>query len=220
MPSDNALTLVNRVLRTTGDYSQLATVVASPAGIADRIIDFLNITLDDLARKIEFPVLESTFQVVADGVNSIFISTINYASVASGVNCVVDGIGKLEEISRSKLMDMKAKPNNIGVYGQPSVFARQAGVSGELALEVFPLPAVGTVISVLANLSPTKFTTIDTSVTEIANNDLLVLGALAHTDAYDGLERGYMALYIKAKNDLWQQTYQSEQYRIETESYR
>ena len=57
MASNSALTLVNRILSTTGDYSALASLVGSPAAIADRIIDFLNIALSEVEQVSEWPEL-------------------------------------------------------------------------------------------------------------------------------------------------------------------
>jgi len=220
MPSDNALTLINRVLRTTGDYSQLTTVVGSPAGIAERIIDYMNIVLKDIVRKVEFPELLSKFQATADGINSIYTSTLSFATVGSGVSVIIDGIGKMEEISPTRLDEMRAQPFIQGIYGRPQYFARIAGLNNQLAVDVYPTPQANSIITVSTYLSPTLFTPIDTSITELSNNDIIVLGTLAHLDAYDGLERGYMALYEKAKNDMWQHMVQGEQYRIQPESYK
>ena len=69
MASDTALVLVNRIFRATGDYTSVATVVGSPADIAERAIDFLNITLKDLARLIDFDVLAASFTGTGDGIN-------------------------------------------------------------------------------------------------------------------------------------------------------
>ena len=80
MASDTALNLVNEVFVLTGDYNKVATVVGTPADIAERVIRFMNIAVKDLARKIDFPVLESSSTGTGDGIQTEFISSITTAS--------------------------------------------------------------------------------------------------------------------------------------------
>jgi len=216
MPSDNALNLVNRVLRTTGDYQPLSTVVNSPAGIAERIIDYLNLVVEDLDRKIDWPVLYSSFIGTGDGAMTVFMSSGIPSSVNSAISCTIDR-HVATEISRKALLEKRAQfPTAHGEY----YFYRMAGVNNELGVDIYPAPANGSQVIVASTQRPTRFTVDDNSTTEIAADDLLVLGALGHLDAYDGVERGYFQLYEAEKNRMWTYMNSNSQYRVEPESYR
>jgi len=216
MPSNTALALVNEVLLLTGDYQPVTTVVGSPAGIAERVIYFMNITLKDLVRKIDFPILETSFQGNGDGVQTQYISSLIASNPNSAVSCTVD-TNVLEATSRKRLNEMRDSKFLIGV---PKYFTVIAGLSGELGVDIYPTPAAGSTITVLSSAQPTPFTVSDTSTTEISDNDLIVLGAIAHMDAFSGMERGYMQLYESARNRQWTQMYGNQQFRITTEDYR
>jgi len=215
MASDTALNLVNEVFVLTGDYNKVATVVGTPADIAERVIRFMNIAVKDLARKIDFPVLESSSTGTGDGIQTEFISSITTASPYGVVSCTVDTY-VLEEVGRKSLNEMRDSNAQSGV---PQFFSVISGPSNELGVDIYPTPATGTAIRVLTTLNPTLFTVSDTSVTEIDANDLIVLGAIAHMDAFAGMERGYMQLYEAARNRHYTQMYGNQQFRITTEDY-
>lgn len=217
MASDTALNLVNRIFRLTGDYEPVATVVGSPAGIAERAIDFLNFTVNDLTRLIEFDVLHTSFTGTGDGSNFIFISSGITAAPDSAISATVD-TNILEEVSRKRLHEIKAA-NELASTHQPTYFARLSDADNALGVEIYPTPANGADITVLAQQSPTLLTVTDTDTTEITDNDLLVLGAMAHMDAYSGMERGYMPLYEEAKKRLWTNNYEHKNFAITTEDY-
>jgi len=216
MPSDNALNLVNKVLVATGDYAKLTTVVNSPADIAERIINFANITLADIGRNVDMPIVRDVFTATGDGTNSIWEST-QANSAAFNINYVVVGQSRLRELTVAQLAEARATRSMVGL---PQVFARRATGSGTMSIDVFPTPSAGTNIEVVSYKTPAQFTLSDTSTTEMNNiDDLLVLGCLMHMDAYDGMQRGYAALYEKAKLKLMQDTYKTTQIRIQPESY-
>jgi len=216
MPSDTALTLVNKVLRITGDYEPVTTVVGSPANIAERIIDFLNITLDDIVRKIEFRELLTGFQAAGNGVDSEFIQNGVTARSRDIRSVFVDSNPRLEQVSETKFTEMR---NTNAVSGVPAIFMAISGPNGELGVNIYPTPANGSTVSVAGSIQPTHFTVDDASTTEIMENDLFVLGAVAHSDAFSGMDRGYMQLYEAAKARAWHNIYEHQQFRIETEDY-
>jgi len=219
MASDNVLNLVNKVLRITGDLDPINTVMLSPANIAERIIDYFNLVLTDVTRKIEFPELQYVFSGVADGLNPVFMSAIQFSKISSGVSCTVSGVGNLEEVSPARFLELKSMPQGQSIAGRPIYFMRTSGTLTSLAVEVFPVPSAGMTVTVLTYTKPLAFVLADTSATEVNIDDILVYGAVAHLDAYDGIDRGYMNLYARAKTELWQHTYQGEQYRTQCESY-
>ena len=216
MASDTALNLVNEVFVLTGDYTKVTTVVGSPADIAERVIKFMNITVNDLARKIDFPILESSFTGTGDGTNSQFISSILTFSPNSAISCTVNTYA-LEEVSRKRLNE--ARDTN-DLSGVPQYFATISGANNELGVDIYPTPSNGATIKVLASSNPTLFTVSDTSTIELDVNDLIVLGAIAHMDAFAGMERGYMQLYEAARNRHSTQMYSNQQFRITPEDYR
>ena len=216
MASDTALNLVNEVFVLTGDYTKVTTVVGSPADIAERVIRFMNITVNDLARKIDFPILENSFTGTGDGANSQFISSSLTFSPNSAISCTVNTYA-LEEVSRKRLNE--ARDTN-DLSGVPQYFTTISGANNELGVDIYPTPSSGATIKVLASSNPTLFTVSDTSITEIDVNDLIVLGAIAHMDAFAGMERGYMQLYEAARNRHSTQMYGNQQFRITPEDYR
>jgi len=215
MASDTALNLVNEVLVLTGDYDKVATVVGTPANIAERVIRFMNIALEDITRKIDFPILANDFSGTGDGVQSIFLSAVTTASPHSAISCTVNTY-VLEEVSRKRLNEMRDSNYTSGV---PQFFCAVSGTNNELGVDVYPTPSNGSTVNVLAALNATKFTVADTSTTEVSANDLIVLGAIAHMDAFSGMERGYMQLYEAARNRHWTQMYGNQQYRTTIEDY-
>ena len=215
MPSDTVLNFVNKALRITGDYEPLGTVVSSPANIADRIVDYANIVLDDVTRKIEFSDLDLSFSVVATGIDNEYVVAGALTRPNSALTCTV-GTTVLEEVSRQKLHEIRAQ----NLYtGQSRYFARFAGTIGELGVDIYPLPPAGETITVLGSLEATKFTVADASVTEIQADDLILLGIVAHMDSYSGMERGYMQLYEAAKARAWKDTFEHQALRVECEDY-
>jgi len=222
MASETALALVNRIIRTTGDWQvPLSTVVGSPGSVADRAIDFLNWTLQDLCKIIEFDVLHASFTGTGDGVNSEFISSGINAAPDSAVTVTVD-TNVLEEVSRRRLQEMRASNylvSSNSTLSVPTYYARTSDANNALGVDIYPTPASGAAITVLAQQSPTLFTVNDASTTEIAENDLLALGAIAHMDAFAGMERGYMQLYEDAKKRLWVNNYSNQQLKAVPEDY-
>lgn len=216
MASDTLLNLVNRVLVTTGDYSKVTTVASSPANIAERIMHFLNMTAEDLARRIDFPELYTSFTGTGDGINSTFQSSLVTPSFGSMVSCIVGTI-PLEEVSRKALEEERAMQTRAGL---PAIFSRYIGAGQELGVDIYPTPASGSTINVLASIKPAQFSLIDSATIEINSSDLLVLGAIAHSDAFAGMERGYMQLYEVACNKEWRSLYDSQQLRVTPEDYR
>jgi len=218
MPSDTALNLVNRVLRTTGDYPPITTLINSPSNIAAKIVDFMNLVVEDIDRKFEFNELQSSFQATANGTSSVFISANLLSKTSTGVDCLIDGIGRLTEVSPSRLAEMRATPSQF--VAQPQYFARKSGLNDEIGVDIYATPANGSIITVTSFEKLNQFTLNDASTIKVNVDDMIVLGSLAHMDAYDNIERGYMQLYQKTKDDMWQKMMGNVQYRTEVEDYR
>jgi len=216
MPSANALTLVNRVLLTTGDFNQLTTIVGSPAAIGERIVSFLNLAVSDISRVMDFPILENVFSATGDGINSKWGTAIGSAGAANSViSCNVD-LNKLEYVSPAQMV---AYRNQLYV-GLPKFFTTSVVPTGELEVDIYPTPAAGSSISIIGYNDPAQFTNVDTSTTEFTGmDDVILLGALQHMDAYDGMNRGYAKLYADAKNKLLVHHNRNKQIRIMPESY-
>jgi len=216
MSSDTVLNFVNKTLRITGDYEPLATVIGSPANIADRIVDYMNIVLDDITRKIEFRELITPFISIANGVDSEYITTILTTRPRSSLGLSI-GTMPVEELAPIDLNKMRDQ--NLGISGT-QYYARISGPNGEAGVDMYPTPVQGTEIRLYASQEPTKFTVADASVTEVQADDLILLGTIAHMDSYSGMERGYMQLYEASKNRAWRDTYEHQQLRVQPESYR
>jgi len=221
MASDTCLNLVNRVLLATGDFDPLPTVVNSPGNIADRIIHFMNIAIVDLARKIDFPELYTTFAATGDGVNDRFYVQTQCVD-GSNMNVTVNQ-WPLEEISIAEMHNLvetgflrgKLVPRGVSQY-----FARISATGNQPGVWIYPVPNAGARISVLYKQMPTLFPTgNDNATTEISDNDLIVLATLAHMDAYVGMERGYMQLYEHELATKWLSLNRNKNLRIVAEDY-
>jgi len=217
MASSTALDLVNQIIVMTGDYSKLSTVVNSPSNIAERIINFLNMAVRDIAKSADLPELRYDFVGTADGTNFIWDVTGADVRPDSAVVVTVNQY-TMEEVSPGKLQMLRKEGSYNG--GRSRFFARSASSSGLLSVELYPTPANGDTIEIVSYKRPTLFTVSDTSTTEIMNDDLLILGALAHMDAFDGLNRGYIQRYEVERNRARTQRWKNQQIRIQPEDYR
>lgn len=216
MASDTALNLVNQILVMTGDYEKLATVVGSPANIAERYIHSLNYTIDDLRNTIQFEELRYDFTGTADGINDTWDTSGANVEPSAAVKVTVDK-NVLEEVTWGRMQELKAT----NPYpGQPAFFSRLSTSTGNLSIQIYPTPATGQTINIVSSITPTKFTLNDTDTTEINDNTLLVMGAIAHADAFVGMERGYMQLYQAMKRERWVARNRNLDLRVQVEDYR
>ena len=62
MASSTTLELANKVLRGTGDADQLTTISGSVGGIGERIVEFLNLTIGDVEKAVNWPFLRVSAQ--------------------------------------------------------------------------------------------------------------------------------------------------------------
>jgi len=216
MSSSTALALVNDVLLLTGDYSSLSTVAGAPGAIGERIIGFLNMTIADIERRGNWPELRVNAQGTADGITGIMTFSGTADLRADGaVSVWIPNHGELEEVSPEQFDIIVASGKMTGL---PNIFQRGSDATGKLQIQIHPLPVSGTVINVSAYKHATRFTNTDTSITELPD-DLLRLGALMHMDAYDGISRGYAALFEKALDGTLSKLYSNSNYQIMVESY-
>ena len=216
MPSDTVLNFVNKVALTTGDFNKLTTVVGSPANIAERIVHFMNMTLRDLLRKVDFPIMHTSFSGTGDGVNAEFATSVVDARAFSDIIVTIDTYS-IEEVGREKYLGMVASNSEPGL---PKYFMRSVGTANELTVLIYPIPANGASITISTDAEPTLFTVADASTTEVAEDDLILIGTIAHMDAFSGMERGYMQLYESERNKFWTKANAGQQFRVEPEDYR
>lgn len=217
MASATALTLINRVLSIVGDYSALVTVDTSPSGIAQRIINFLNIVLADISRIQDFPILKENYSAVGDGLNSQWQASTAGAN-SNSILSVVVGDAALEEKSPDQFAKAVAEDD---LSGASQIYTVERAVTGELQVNIHPTPASGISITVLAYNDPTEFTLADASTTELTGfDDVLILGVLAQMDSYDKESRGYEQRYQLAKNKLYTHTNRNKTIRVTPEDYR
>lgn len=203
MASNSALTLVNRILSTTGDYSALASLVGSPAAIADRIIDFLNIALSEVEQVSEWPELreEASFNGTGSAVEFIYVGASDVPPNGIGSVWIVGG-DLLYELSGPQFDKVKAQAASGAV---PRYFRRgYDSITSKPSVEIYPAPAAGTGnVKVTMYKRATRFVAGDDSATNKTELDdsLLIHGALMHMDAYDGMDRGYAPAYEKMKEN-------------------
>ena len=208
MASSTGLVLVNRILSTTGDYENIADLTTSPAGIASKIIDFFNIIVSDMEQASEWPELriEEAFTAPApSGSNPTSFISVNTNDIPpNGVSNVwVVGGDLLDELSPSQF-DKVVAQNASGTV--PRYFRRSYdSATSKPTIDIYPAPVLNDVVKVsmyrratkLVITSPTG-TPADGGTTEF-DDGVLVYGVLAHMDAYDGVDGGYMNLYRAMK---------------------
>jgi len=192
--SSDALTLTNRVLRLTGDLPQVATIVGSVGGVAERIVEYLNLTIGDIERRRNWDILRVDASGLGNGVDALFdFGGAEDVRSYGGISIWITGQGSLTERTPEQLNELKAAPAPIS--GQPIYFTRKAGLTGKAQFEIFPAPSNGQVINMTAYRKAVRFdATVTTSTTEF-DDDALVYGAMYHLDAFDGLNRGYAPIY-------------------------
>lgn len=211
-----ALSLVNEVLLLTGDNNALTTITGSVGSIGERIVGFMNLTISDIEKKANWPVLRSDSTGVADGINDKydFVGTEDIRA-GSAVSVWIENLSQLDEVTPEQFDIIVASRK---MTGRPAIFQRGVGTTGKLQIQMHPMPTSGDVIHVTAYMKATRFTNTDTSTTEL-DDDLIRYGALMHMDAYDGQQRGYAALFRGAVNSAIAQMYSNTNYQMMVENY-
>jgi len=211
-----ALVLVNDILLLTGDNAALTTISGSVGSIGDRIVGFMNLTISDVEKRANWPELRVNAQGISDGITGVMDYTgVGDVRADSAVSVRIDGQGLLQEVTPEQF-DIIVAGNK--VTGLPAIFQRGSTLGGALEIQIYPTPAVNTVIDVSAYKRATRFTTSDTSTTEI-DDDLIRYGALMHMDAYDGMDRGYAALFKGSLDGAVLKLYSNANYQVMIEDY-
>lgn len=219
MASSSALVLVNNCLELTGDYVDLTDIYTSPNNIGLRYLNFLNLVIADLGRfgGGNWPQLRVDSQGLADGVTGIMEYSGSDIIRADGPVSVWLGnrtMPPLDEVTPAEFNTIVA---NNELTGLPSVFQRGVSSSGNMTVQIFPIPAKDDIINVTAYRKPTKLAS-NTDTTDF-DDDILIAGAMKHADAYDGLDRGYGAEYANLKAELYTRVYGNMKIRITPEDY-
>ena len=211
-----ALTLVNEVLLLTGDYQQVTTIAGNPANIGERIVGFMNLTISEIEKSANWPILRVNSKGTADGVSSTFSYTGSGSLNAdAAVSVWIEGQGKLDEVTPAQFDEIFASTS---ITGLPSVFQRGATTTGLLEIQVYPTPTAGAIVNVSGYRRATRLTTVDTSTTEL-DDDLIKYGTMMHMDAYDGMDRGYAQLFKESLNSYKTKMFSNQSIRIMPESY-
>jgi hypothetical protein len=210
-----ALTLVNDVLLLTGDNNALETISGSVGSIGERIVGFMNLVISDMEKRTNWPELRADSQGTADGVNDTYaFSGSEDVRADSAVSVWIDSLTLLDEVSPEQYDIIVASQQ---MTGRPQIFQRKSG-SGKLQVQIHPMPESGDIINVTAYKRATRFTTSDTSTTEL-DDDIIKYGTLMHMDAYAGQQRGYATLYKNALDDAVGKLYSNSNYQVMVESY-
>ena len=216
--SSTALQLVNKILVLTGDYQKLVTIAGAPADIGERIVHFLNEAISDIDSQANWPQLRLSVTGTGDGVNDTFeFGGTEDVRFDGAISVWIPNVGKLVELPPQEFDRVKAE--NV-IRGNPIYFLRGVSPTGKLQIQFYPIPSNGQTLNVTAYRRATKLDpAIDTSVTEF-DDELLIYGAMAHMDAFDGMDRGYGPMFQKALYDAVFKTYLNTEYRRNAESYK
>jgi len=218
MASSTALTLVNKVLSTTGDYAELASIASGPAGIGTRILNFINLVIAEVGRAANWPQLRVNATGAADGITGIMEWSGSEDVRSDGPVSVWVATytqDPLEEVTPYQFDRIVGAKVYSG--GPPAVFQRGVSSAGKMQVQLYPTPALGDTINVSAYRRPTQLVA-DTDTTDF-DDDMIVTGALAHLDLYDGMDRGYVAQFKDIKRQLYTQAYGNTMYRTQPENY-
>ena len=218
MSSSTALQLVNKVLILTGDYQPLSTIANSPADIGARIVHFLNEAIADIDSAINWPQLRITATGTGDGTSDLFdFSGTEDVRFDGAISVWIPNVGRLVELPPQEFDSVQAE--NV-IRGNPVYFMRGVGQGNKLQLQIYPVPANGQTINLTAYRRATRLDpAVDTSTTDF-DDELLIYGAMAHMDAFDGMDRGYGPMFQKALYDAILKTYSNVEYKRAVESYK
>ncbi|NOR56980.1 MAG: hypothetical protein GQ474_00475 [Sulfurimonas sp.] len=225
MASSTLFELVNIVLRTTGDLDELTdntlgtTVALAPSGIGKRIVDMLNLTIGKIERESNWAQLRENSVGTTDGVNDTYeISTVNDVKQGAPVAVWITDSGRLEEVTAEQFDKLRADGGSAA--GIPQYFQRGVSATGNMSVQLYPMPATGYTVNVSGYRKATKFSQppVDTETTDF-NDDLLTTGALMHLDVYDGQPRGYDGLFIDLLASAKLEAISNRQVHIEVERY-
>lgn len=209
-----ALTIVNDVLLLTGDSSPLTAIDGSIGSIGERVRSFMNLTLSDIEKKANWPELRVNSQGTADGITGIMNFTgTDDVRADSAVSVWISAHKVMDEVTAEQFDIIVASQRMIGL---PQIFQRGSDATGQLQIQIHPMPAAGSIINVSAYKRATRFTT-DTSTTEI-DDDLIRYGTLMHMDAYDGMDRGYSALFKGAVDGSILKLYSNSNFQVMVET--
>lgn len=216
MSSSTSLALVNKVLSLSGDLTpDLTAITGSTGGIAERIVEMLNLVIGDMERKFNWPFLRVNVQGPADGITGI-MDFVGPQDIRSGgpVSVWIEGSTRMEEVTAEQF-DLLAAEQSVTT---PAVFQRGVAAGGGLEIQIHSIPAAGEIVHVSAYSRATRLSATVTDTTEF-DDDVLVLGALMHLDAYDGLDRGYAGKFKEVMSDYVSEVARNSQIRVEVESY-
>lgn len=217
--SSTALDLVNKVLRTTGDYKQLAAISGSPAGIGERVVEFLNMTIEELESMANWPILQILSQGTADGLTDVYeFSDVATSVRADGpVSLWIAGHKSLEEVSHVQFDAMLASASLSGQ--RPEYFRRSATTAGEAQFQIYPIPAAGDIVNLTAFKKAARLdAAVPTGTTEF-DDVVLVYGALMHMDAYDQQNRGYAQMFRNLVDQRLVHMYSNQSHVTSVDSY-
>jgi len=213
-----ALVLVNDVMSMTGDSKQLSTIAGSSGGIAERTVRFMNQVIADVEQMHNWAFLRTNAAGVANGVDDIFeFSGTEDVRVGGAVSVWIAGQGSLKELSPSQFDSVIG--DNALTGSEPLYFQRGSNAAGTVQVQIYPVPASGTVINLSAYKEADRFDANDDASTTQFDDAVIRYGALMHTDAYDGLDRGYTALYKNHLDHMIISALSNTNYTVQPESY-
>lgn len=225
MASSSLINLVNIILRTTGDASEIVDTAATTdvanatGGIGKRTTDFINLVIDKIEKSHNWAALRVDSTGTTDGVEDTY-EFVGVQEMKSGgpVSVWVSDLGRLEEVTAEQFDKLKAEGGT--AQGVPVYFQRQVSAAGNMQVQLYPLPATGYTLNISGYRRATKFTQppVDTETTDF-DDALIVTGVLMHIDMYDGMSRGYRALFGDALATAKLEAISNRQIRVEVEKY-
>jgi len=196
MARSNSLSLVNTVLSRTGDFPSLSTLLNSPANIAGKIVGMMNTSLAKIESVTAWPQLRITESFIANGGSTVFTYTgAEDISPTSIISVYIAGGDSLVELTDQQLDRVKSHTNGTTPRYFRRSFIPSNNTNSQPSIEIYPTPPINAVITVTYYARATRFSiNSDTSKTDF-DDELVLAGALYYSDLYDGLDRGYKAIF-------------------------
>ena len=217
MSSSTTLVLVNKVLRMTGSFKQLAAITGSVGGIGERIIEMLNLAMTDIETKANWPELRVNAQGTANGTDDIFLFSGSENVKADGpVSVWIATEDTMEEVTPAQFDKIVAGTT---LVGNSQVFQRGSSATGVAQVQIFPVPSSGEVVNMSSYKRATRLDdTTPSAVTEF-DDEILVMGAIMHMDLYDQINRGYTKRFNDMLTNRFMSYFSNNAIRVEIDDY-
>jgi len=197
--NSTALVFVNKILSLTGDNPALTTLAGSPGSIADRIINFANLVIADLNdAPVNWEQLRVEMTGTGDGASTEYQVSTTDIVYPEDIEEVTIFQNPITEVTKAQMQRYMSQ----NLSGNPQFWSRKLGTLADAAVDIYPAPGTAHTITMSAYRQPVYFDVAVDSGTNDFDDRIMIYGTLAQMDGYDGLDRGYGAMYATTKSRM------------------